>query len=74
VDSFEEISDGIKIIREFKQPYTLNQLVGETMVLGQDHLHVDSLSKQSVSQVQKDDWTAESAEQESSCAVNLSRI
>ncbi|CAM4580490.1 unnamed protein product [Caretta caretta] len=34
------------------------------MVSGQDCLHVGSLSKQSVSQVQRDDWTAKSAEQE----------
>ncbi|EMP40736.1 hypothetical protein UY3_02026 [Chelonia mydas] len=64
MDSFEKVSNEIKIVREFKQPYKLNELVGETMVSGQDCLHVVSLSKQSVSQVQRDDWTAKSAEQE----------
>lgn len=61
LDSFEKVSDGVKIVREVEQPYNdqvnvFDQLVGETMLLEQECLRADSLYKQSVPQGLRQDW------------------
>ncbi|EMP30245.1 hypothetical protein UY3_12665 [Chelonia mydas] len=69
VDHFEKVLDGMKIVREFERPYdqvaVLDRLVGKTMLLGQECLHIDSLSEQSVTQVLRKDLVMGFSEQNS---------
>ncbi|EMP23683.1 Olfactory receptor 6Y1 [Chelonia mydas] len=77
VVSFEKVSDGVKAVKKVEQPFNqvavFGQLVGETRLLREECLQADFVSEQTVSQVLREDWVAESAEQ-NSCAVNLSRL